>query len=176
MGGLDSRLSLPASPHGKQRDVPPIRTRAQHYLPSERHCRHCAATQTIALHRQECRATQTCGIEMRGDSDDDSRSKRARTSLEGNARDIANPPNVTTGTAQQHEQHHHQERRATQACLRCRKQKLRCLGGRPCERCVKASKECDFGKPGHASPVPNSNNNTNTNGDVVEDGHGAAAT
>ncbi|CAN9403101.1 unnamed protein product [Alternaria alternata] len=112
---------------------------------------------------------------MRGDSDEDQRSKRARTSLEGNARDIANPPNVTTGTAQQHEQHHQQERRATQACFRCRKQKLRCLGGRPCERCVKASKECDFGKPGHASPVPNSNNNTNTNGDVVEDRHGAAA-
>ncbi|CAN9307500.1 unnamed protein product [Alternaria alternata] len=175
---------------------------------------------------------------MRGDSDEDQRSKRARTSLEGNARDIANPPNVTTGTAQQHEQHHQQERRATQACFRCRKQKLRCLGGRPCVRCVKASKECDFGqgnagnvayrpnvtvdaaqyeqhhqqerratqacfrcrkqklrclggrpcvrcvkaskecdfgKPGQASPVSNSNNNTNTNGDVVEDRHGAAA-
>ncbi|KAJ5979535.1 hypothetical protein N7501_002877 [Penicillium viridicatum] len=39
-----------------------------------------------------------------------------------------------------------QERRAMQACFRCRKQKLRCLGHRPCVRCVKANKECDFGK------------------------------
>lgn len=28
-------------------------------------------------------------------------------------------------------------KRASQACLRCRKQKLRCLGGYPCSRCVK---------------------------------------
>ncbi|CAN9241101.1 unnamed protein product [Alternaria alternata] len=89
---------------------------------------------------------------MRSDSDDDPRTKRARTSLGGNARDIANPPNVTTGTAQQHEHHYQQERRATQACFRCRKQKLRCLGGRPCVRCVKASKECDFGQ-GNAGNV-----------------------
>jgi hypothetical protein len=39
-------------------------------------------------------------------------------------------------------------RRAAQACLRCRKQKLRCLGGKPCARCIKADRECDFGKPG----------------------------
>ena len=60
-----------------------------------------------------------------------------------------------------------------QACFRCRKQKLRCFGGRPCVRCVKANKECDFGKPGQASAAPNSS--TNTNGKVVEDGDGVAA-
>ncbi|KAJ5814476.1 hypothetical protein N7474_006253 [Penicillium riverlandense] len=91
----------------------------------------------------------------------------------GNAGNIAHPPNVTFGTAQQHEQQHQQERRAMQACFRCRKQKLRCLGGRPCVRCVKAKKECDFGKPGQASAAPNSS--TTTNGKVVEDGDGVAA-
>lgn len=30
--------------------------------------------------------------------------------------------------------------------MRCRKQKLRCLGGHPGARCVKANKECNFGK------------------------------
>ncbi|KAJ5378891.1 hypothetical protein N7509_012010 [Penicillium cosmopolitanum] len=91
----------------------------------------------------------------------------------GNAGNIAHPPNVTIGTAQQHEQQHQQERRAMQACFACRKQKLRCLGGRPCVRCVKANKECVFGKPGQASATPNSS--TNTNGKVVEDGDGVAA-
>ena len=38
-------------------------------------------------------------------------------------------------------------RRATQACLRCRKQKLRCVGGDPCDRCVKSKNPCDFGRP-----------------------------
>lgn len=38
--------------------------------------------------------------------------------------------------------------RAAQACLRCRRQKLRCLGGNPCERCVRTSNVCDFGLPG----------------------------
>jgi hypothetical protein len=50
-----------------------------------------------------------------------------------------------------------QERRAMQACFRCRKQKLRCLGRRPCLRCVKANKECDFGKgnTGNIAHPPN---------------------
>jgi hypothetical protein len=39
--------------------------------------------------------------------------------------------------------------RASQACLRCRRQKLRCLGGNPCERCVRTSNECDFGNTGY---------------------------
>jgi hypothetical protein len=91
----------------------------------------------------------------------------------GNAGNIAHPPNVTIGTAQQHEQQYQQERRAMQACFRCRKQKLRCFGGRPCVRCVKANKECDFGKPGLVSAALNSS--TNTNGKVVEDGDGVAA-
>ena len=39
-------------------------------------------------------------------------------------------------------------RRATQACLRCRRQKLKCVGGNPCERCVKSKNICDFGTPG----------------------------
>ena len=38
--------------------------------------------------------------------------------------------------------------RAAHACLRCRKQKLRCLGGKPCERCVRSSNVCDFGQSG----------------------------
>lgn len=91
----------------------------------------------------------------------------------GNTGNIAHPQNVTISTAQQHDQQHQQERRAMQACFRCRKQKLRCHGGRPCVRCVRASKECDFGKPGQASAALNSN--TNTNGKVVEDRDGAAA-
>lgn len=39
-------------------------------------------------------------------------------------------------------------KRAAQACVRCRKQKLRCLGGWPCNRCSKAKVVCDFGRPG----------------------------
>ena len=42
-------------------------------------------------------------------------------------------------------------RRATQACLRCRKQKLRCVGGYPCDRCVKSKNTCDFGRVSSAS-------------------------
>lgn len=38
--------------------------------------------------------------------------------------------------------------RATQACLKCRRQKLRCLGGNPCERCIRTSSDCDFGQTG----------------------------
>lgn len=38
--------------------------------------------------------------------------------------------------------------RAAQACLRCRRQKLRCLGGNPCERCIRTSNLCDFGHTG----------------------------
>ncbi|KAL1410967.1 hypothetical protein Q8F55_001910 [Vanrija albida] len=41
-------------------------------------------------------------------------------------------------------------KRAAQACLRCRKQKLRCLGGWPCKRCVKSKNKCDFGGPAGA--------------------------
>ncbi|KOS47919.1 hypothetical protein ACN38_g1123 [Penicillium nordicum] len=91
----------------------------------------------------------------------------------GNAGNIAHPPNVTIGTTQQDEQQLQQERRAMQACFRCRKQKLRCFGGQPCVRCVKANTECDFGKPGQGSAAPNSS--TSTNGKVVEDGDGVAA-
>lgn len=36
------------------------------------------------------------------------------------------------------------KQRASQACLRCRKQKLRCLGGDPCLRCVKRRIPCNF--------------------------------
>jgi hypothetical protein len=42
-------------------------------------------------------------------------------------------------------------KRAAQACLRCRRQKLRCLGGYPCDRCTKSKNVCDFGKPGTVS-------------------------
>lgn len=38
--------------------------------------------------------------------------------------------------------------RAAHACLRCRRQKLRCLGGQPCERCIRTSNVCDFGRIG----------------------------
>lgn len=44
-------------------------------------------------------------------------------------------------------------RRAAQACLRCRRQKLKCLGGCPCDRCTKAKVECDFGQPGGVPTV-----------------------
>lgn len=91
----------------------------------------------------------------------------------GNSGNIAPPSNVTTGTAKTHEQQHQQERRAPQACLRCRKQKLRCLGGRPCARCVKANKGCDFSKPGQVSATPNTS--TNMSGKEAEHPNGLAA-
>ena len=59
--------------------------------------------------------------------DDESRPKEARTN--------ARPKDRTA-------------QRAAQACLRCRRQKLRCLGGNPCERCVRTSNTCDFGHTG----------------------------
>ncbi|WVR05443.1 hypothetical protein IAU60_002459 [Kwoniella sp. DSM 27419] len=43
-------------------------------------------------------------------------------------------------------------RRAAQACLRCRKQKLKCIGGWPCNRCTKSKNVCDFGRPGMGAP------------------------
>ncbi|KAK8869531.1 hypothetical protein IAR55_000097 [Kwoniella newhampshirensis] len=43
-------------------------------------------------------------------------------------------------------------RRAAQACLRCRKQKLKCIGGWPCNRCTKSKNVCDFGRPGLGPP------------------------
>ncbi|ODN75095.1 hypothetical protein L202_06311 [Cryptococcus amylolentus CBS 6039] len=43
-------------------------------------------------------------------------------------------------------------RRAAQACLRCRRQKLKCIGGWPCDRCQKSKNECDFGRPGMMPP------------------------
>lgn len=67
-----------------------------------------------------------------------SKPKSSKTSS-GTPRDSgnANDPNKPEG-----------QRRAAQACLRCRKQKLRCTGGWPCKRCEKAKHECDFGKSG----------------------------
>lgn len=44
-------------------------------------------------------------------------------------------------------------RRAAQACLRCRKQKLKCIGGWPCNRCTKSKNVCDFGRPGMGPPA-----------------------
>jgi hypothetical protein len=90
-----------------------------------------------------------------------------------NVGNIAHPLDASIGTAQHHEQQYQQERRVMQACFRCRQQKLRCTGGKPCARCVKANKECDFGRPGQAPATPNSS--TNTGASVVEDGDGAAA-
>ncbi|OCF39443.1 hypothetical protein I317_06767 [Kwoniella heveanensis CBS 569] len=43
-------------------------------------------------------------------------------------------------------------KRAAQACLRCRKQKLKCIGGWPCNRCTKSKNVCDFGRPGLGPP------------------------
>ncbi|CAE6370416.1 unnamed protein product [Rhizoctonia solani] len=40
-------------------------------------------------------------------------------------------------------------RRAVQACSNCRKHKLRCLGGWPCNRCTKQKISCDFERPSH---------------------------
>ncbi|KAJ1306439.1 hypothetical protein OPQ81_007442 [Rhizoctonia solani] len=40
-------------------------------------------------------------------------------------------------------------RRAVQACANCRKHKLRCLGGWPCNRCTKQKIPCDFERPSH---------------------------
>ncbi|CUA76608.1 putative 4-hydroxy-2-oxoglutarate aldolase, mitochondrial [Rhizoctonia solani] len=40
-------------------------------------------------------------------------------------------------------------RRAIQACSNCRKHKLRCLGGWPCNRCTKQKISCDFERPSH---------------------------
>jgi len=39
-------------------------------------------------------------------------------------------------------------KRAAQACLRCRRQKLRCLGGYPCDRCARSKNDCEYGRPG----------------------------
>lgn len=41
-------------------------------------------------------------------------------------------------------------KRVGQACIRCRKQKLRCLGGTPCDRCLKANHPCEYLKAGSA--------------------------
>lgn len=53
--------------------------------------------------------------------------------------------------------------RAAHACLRCRRQKLRCLGGNPCERCVKTSNICDFGR-NEARPAADTRDTANPEG------------
>lgn len=40
----------------------------------------------------------------------------------------------------------HRIQRAPQACFRCRRKKLRCTGGCPCHKCVRAKEKCDFKK------------------------------
>ncbi|WVW82755.1 hypothetical protein I302_104766 [Kwoniella bestiolae CBS 10118] len=55
----------------------------------------------------------------------------------------------------------HTPRRAAQACLRCRKQKLKCIGGWPCDRCSKSKNVCDFGRPGVTASTSSSANNHN---------------
>lgn len=47
-------------------------------------------------------------------------------------------------------------KRAGQACLRCRKQKLRCLGGNPCDRCIKSDSACEYGRSAGGSGTPHS--------------------
>jgi hypothetical protein len=55
-------------------------------------------------------------------------------------------------------------RRAAKACLRCRKQKLKCVGGNPCDRCVKFVHTCDF-QPTSTNVVPVSSSRKD-NGDI----------
>lgn len=82
--------------------------------------------------------------QMYDTSDDTERpTKKSRASVEPATAGIANGDPNGTNLYQNHYQN-----RAAQACMRCRKQKLRCLGGQPCARCLKANKECNFGKSG----------------------------
>ncbi|WWC60802.1 uncharacterized protein I303_103378 [Kwoniella dejecticola CBS 10117] len=65
----------------------------------------------------------------------------------------ASGPKAKTKKAQAHtsaddNNENNTPRRAAQACLRCRKQKLKCIGGWPCNRCTKSKNVCDFGRPG----------------------------
>lgn len=55
--------------------------------------------------------------------------------------------------------------RAPQACSRCRQQKLRCLGGIPCERCVKSGQVCTF-KAGAGSRQHRKNANISVDGSI----------
>lgn len=54
--------------------------------------------------------------------------------------------------------------RAAHACIRCRRQKLRCLGGDPCERCVRTSNKCDFGLAGDPAVQSTGDENSTTVG------------
>ncbi|GFZ42302.1 hypothetical protein JCM24511_00016 [Saitozyma sp. JCM 24511] len=44
-------------------------------------------------------------------------------------------------------------RRASKACVRCRKHKLRCTGGDPCVRCTKFDFGCEFDQPSQVTPA-----------------------
>ncbi|WWD01078.1 hypothetical protein V866_008016 [Kwoniella sp. B9012] len=68
------------------------------------------------------------------------------------------------------ESSNHTPRRAAQACLRCRKQKLKCIGGWPCDRCTKSKNICDFGRPGVAG---NTSSSSSTN--LLHGGNGSEA-
>lgn len=46
------------------------------------------------------------------------------------------------------EKQEHRNQRAPQACLRCRRKKLRCTGGCPCSKCIRVKEVCDFGERG----------------------------
>lgn len=70
--------------------------------------------------------------------DDEPQAKKPRRPSENFNGPPASDPNAELANAKT-------AKRASQACLRCRKQKLRCLGGWPCDRCTKGRYDCDFG-------------------------------
>ncbi|WWC89732.1 uncharacterized protein L201_004657 [Kwoniella dendrophila CBS 6074] len=61
-------------------------------------------------------------------------------------------------------------RRAAQACLRCRRQKLKCMGGWPCDRCKKTKNICDFNRPGLTGSSILSSSSMLTNGGITVGG------
>lgn len=64
---------------------------------------------------------------------------------------------ASVGVAQKADEDKGGVRRAAQACMRCRKQKLRCIGGNPCDRCVKSMNTCNFGDESMTAPMASSN-------------------
>lgn len=63
--------------------------------------------------------------------------------------------------------------RAPQACRRCRQKKLKCTGGQPCRKCLRASHPCDFDdRPG---VLGNERNHTRSNTTVSFGGDEATA-
>lgn len=104
----------------------PSFSRARHHKPLSRDCN---TMRTLQAHH---------GVEMVTTPEDRTRPARGLSSTDGRGR------SRTTGRHHRAETAPRQLRRPNQACLRCRKRKVKCPGSQPCHNCSRTGHECAY--------------------------------